>query len=155
MTVLIKDLVDCQAQQLEAGRSMISIGKLPDLFSDRLTVEMVFGNLLENAVKFLDPDRPGRIEISGASLEDRNVYEVRDNGRGIAAADCERVFELFRRAGEQEVTGEGVGLAYVRNAVYRLGGSVTLSSVMGEGTRFCVDLPARLSPLQSPGAVAA
>lgn len=155
MAALINDLADCQAQQLESGGALISIGDLPDLVSDRMAVELVFGNLLENAVKYLDPARAGRIEISGAEHGDRNIYEVRDNGRGIAAADSERVFELFRRAGDQEVTGEGVGLAYVRNAIYRLDGRLTLSSVVGEGTRFCIDLPARLDAPGAPDVIAA
>jgi signal transduction histidine kinase len=120
-----------------------------------VAVEMIFGNLLENAVKYLDPDRPGRIEVVGEARGDRNVYEIRDNGCGIATADQERVFELFRRAGNQEADGEGVGLAYVRNGVYRLGGALTLVSVVDEGTCFTIDLPALLATSEPVDAIAA
>jgi signal transduction histidine kinase len=152
MGVMIADLVTCQAQQIEAHGCVVSIGALPDLISDRMAVELVFGNLIENAVKYLDPARPGRIEILGTVQGDRNIYQVSDNGRGIAANDHERVFELFRRAGEQTTTGEGVGLAYVRNAIYRLDGAITLTSVAGAGTQFTIDLPARPAPPEASAA---
>ncbi len=144
MNALISDLVDCQAQQIEATGTVVSIGVLPDLVSDRLALELIFGNLVENAVKYLDPERPGRIEILGSVQGDRNTYEISDNGRGIAAADSERVFELFRRAGHPTVPGEGLGLAFVRNAIYRLDGTITLESIAGTGTKFTISLPARL-----------
>jgi len=144
MNALVRDLVDCQAQQIEAANTVVSIGTLPDLFSDRLALELIFGNLIENAVKYLDPARPGRIEILGSVKGDRNLYEIIDNGRGISTADAERVFELFRRAGEPTVPGEGLGLAFVRNAIYRIDGAVTLDSEVGTGTKFTINLPARL-----------
>ena len=52
------------------------------------------------------------------------------------------MFELFRRSGEQNTQGEGIGLAYVRNLARRLGGNVTMRSVLGEGSTFSISLPA-------------
>jgi signal transduction histidine kinase len=69
------------------------------------------------------------------------VFEIEDNGRGIAPGDRERVFELFRRAGGQDVPGEGIGLAYVRQLVHRLGGTITLDSALAKGTIFRLSLP--------------
>ena len=69
-------------------------------------------------------------------------YDVVDNGRGIDAKDFERVFELFRRSGEQNTQGEGIGLAYVRNLARRLGGNVAVRSDFGKGSTFTVTLPA-------------
>jgi signal transduction histidine kinase len=67
--------------------------------------------------------------------------EVADNGRGIAAHDQERAFDLFRRVGEQDVPGEGMGLAYVRRAVRSLGGEISLRSELGGGTTLRIVLP--------------
>ena len=133
------------AQQLEARDATVAVeGELPAVISDRLAVEQIFGNLIENAVKYLSPARAGRIVVSG--IRDGRVvrYEIADNGRGIDAKDFERIFELFRRSGEQNTQGEGIGLAYVRNLARRLGGDVSVHSVFGEGSTFTVLLPARL-----------
>ncbi len=68
-------------------------------------------------------------------------FDIADNGRGIAARDHERVFELFRRAGDQTVPGEGIGLAHVRSLVRRIGGSIDCESALDEGTTFIIRLP--------------
>ena len=131
------------AQQLEAREATIEIdGELPPLVSDRLAVEQVFGNLIENAVKYLAPSRAGRIVVSGAKEGRELRYAIADNGRGIDEKDFERIFELFRRSGEQDTRGEGIGLAYVRNLARRLGGDVSVTSILGEGSTFIVVLPA-------------
>ena len=72
-------------------------------------------------------------------------YEVTDNGRGVAARDLERIFELFRRAGPQDTTGEGIGLAHVKALLRRLGGSIACRSTPGVGATFIVSLPAMLA----------
>ncbi len=59
------------------------IGDLPVLVSDRLAVEQIFGNLLDNAVKYLDDSRLGRIEIRAQALRPGHLFEIEDNGRGI------------------------------------------------------------------------
>ena len=78
-----------------------------------LPLEQVFGNLLDNAVKFRSRDRPLQIEVRRRVRRGRITIEVTDNGRGIAEQDLERVFELFRRSGVQDQPGEGIGLAHV------------------------------------------
>jgi len=117
---------------------------LPTLVSDRVAIEQVLSNLVENAIKYLSPDRPGRIVIRGRSERDRRTIEVADNGRGIAEADHARIFDLFRRSGAQDQPGEGIGLAHVRALVYRLGGTIDVTSTLGVGTIFTVSLPAQL-----------
>jgi signal transduction histidine kinase len=128
--------------QLERAGAKIAIeSKMPTIFSDRLALEQVFGNLVDNAVKYLDPGRPGAIEVRTSSNAAFVTVDVIDNGRGIAASDHERIFELFRRSGTQNVPGEGIGLAHVRALVRRLGGDITVASEMGRGTQFHVKLP--------------
>jgi signal transduction histidine kinase len=149
MTALLTGLSATVQHQLAEASGEVRIEQpLPSLISDRLALEQVFGNLLDNAVKYLDPDRPGRIVVRGRSEGARAVYEVEDNGRGIAARDHERIFELFRRSGAQDRPGEGIGLAHVRALVRRLGGSITLSSEPGRGSVFRINLPKRVSALQ-------
>jgi signal transduction histidine kinase len=127
--------------RLDEKNAQIIIQPLPNLTADRLAVEQIFGNLLDNATKYLVPERPGVITVRGTTKVPFAVFEVEDNGRGIAPGDHERVFELFRRAGQQDVQGEGIGLAYVRQLVYRLRGTITLDSTFGQGTIFRLSLP--------------
>lgn len=112
---------------------------------DRLALEQIFGNLVDNALKYCAKDRPPVVTIRQASNGWGMVdLEVEDNGRGIGREDQERVFDLFRRAGPQDQQGEGIGLAHVRTLVRRLGGEITMTSELGRGTTFRVALPTKL-----------
>jgi PAS domain S-box-containing protein len=133
------------AHQLQERGAELLIESVPDLTSDRLAIEQVFGNLIENAVKYLDPSRAGRIEVRGRELGYDVEYEIQDNGRGIDPKDFERIFDLFRRSGVQDQQGEGIGLAHVRALVRRLGGTITVSSRLHEGSTFRVVLPKYIS----------
>jgi signal transduction histidine kinase len=150
MEAVIGGLAASLRHQLDAAGAEIRIeGSLPELVVDRMAVEQIFGNLLDNAVKYLDPARPGRIILRGHGAGRLAVFEVEDNGRGIHPRDHARVFELFRRAGAQDRPGEGIGLAHVRALARRLGGNVELESVPGHGSRFRVTLP-RVPPAMPP-----
>jgi len=126
----------------ELGAEIAIEGKLPPIVSDRLAMEQVLSNLIENAVKYLKPGRPGRVIVRGARRHGRLIYEISDNGRGIDPRDHQRVFDLFRRSGEQDQPGEGIGLAHVRALVYRLGGIIELESALDQGATFRLVLPA-------------
>jgi len=145
MTQMLEAQRRSVAHQLSERGAELLLEPVPDLVSDRLAMEQIFGNLIDNAVKYLDPSRPGRIQIRGQDLGDRVVYEVQDNGRGIDPKDFERIFDLFRRSGVQDQQGEGIGLAHVRALVRRLGGTISVSSRRGEGSTFTVVLPSYLS----------
>jgi len=121
-----------------------------DIVTDRLAIEQVIGNLLDNAVKFRASGRPLRIEIRTDWAMQKICIEITDNGRGIAERDLERVFELFRRAGQLDRPGEGIGLAHVRTLVRSLGGDVTVRSVLDEGTTFQIMLPSSLELTGNP-----
>ena len=147
--ISMRQLLNAQRQsmahQLQERNVELVIEAMPDLVSDRLAVEQVFGNLIDNAVKYLSPERTGRIMIRGQEIGGGVRYEVEDNGRGIDPKDFERIFDLFRRSGIQDQQGEGIGLAHVRALVRRLGGTISVSSQLGEGSTFTVILPKYIS----------
>ena len=137
-------------QVVEAGGDVVIESHVPPVVSDRLALEQIFGNLLDNAVKYRAPDRPLRIRIRAKEqLGQRIVVEVEDNGRGIAEQDHERVFDLFRRSGAQDKPGEGIGLAHVRTMVRNLGGDITLESELTRGTTMKLNLPRDLRRVAS------
>ena len=143
MTAVLQTLADALRHQTEAAGAQMTIpAGLPDIVADRLAVEQIFGNLLDNAIKYLDPSRPGRIAVSARSAGRRGIcFSVTDNGRGIAERDHGRVFELFRRSGVQDRPGDGIGLAHVKALVRSLGGRIEVRSLLGKGTTFDVTLP--------------
>jgi len=157
MDELIGNIAATVHHQLEEAGAEIRIeGRLPELVTDRIAAEQIFGNLIDNAVKYLDPDRPGRILVRGWTTSRHAIFEVEDNGRGIDPRDHTRIFELFRRSGVQDRPGEGIGLAHVRALARRLGGDVTVDSTPGRGSVFRVTLPlATRSPDASTIAVPA
>jgi signal transduction histidine kinase len=131
--------------QLDEANATLSVpDRAPVIVSDRLALEQVVNNVVDNAVKYLARDRPGRIAIVVSQSPGRIGIAVSDNGRGIAEQDLERIFELFRRAGAQDRPGEGIGLAHVRALARRLGGDISVRSELGRGSTFQIDLPARL-----------
>ncbi len=143
---LVEKILKTLAHQLEVREVEVVVGVLPPVSGDPMAMEQVFGNLLDNAVKYLDPTRPGRLEVFGEPDGNGIRFAIRDNGRGIAAEDLEKVFAIFRRSGKQDVKGDGMGLAYVRTLVRRLGGRIWCESRLGEGTCFYFTLPREAAP---------
>jgi PAS domain S-box-containing protein len=133
---LVQATLDSLAHQLEEHQVTVTMGPLPQVVADQTSMEQIVGNILGNAVKYLDPDRPGELKISAERNRDETLFHIRDNGRGIAEGDMDKVFAPFRRAGKQDVPGEGMGLPYVQTLVRRHGGRIWCESELGVGTTF-------------------
>src|SRR5207244_7183771 len=122
------------AHQAAEADAKIRIDPLPQITSDRLALEQIFSNLIDNALKYLRPGVPGDITIRGRTKLGFAIFEVADNGRGIDPRDHQRIFDLFRRAGPQDKPGQGIGLAHVRALARRLGGTMSLWSALDTGS---------------------
>ena len=138
---LIEGIVSTVAHQAAEAEAQIRIEPLPDIVSDRLAMEQIFSNLIDNALKYLKPGVPGDITVRGRTKLGFAIFEVADNGRGIDAKDHQRIFDLFRRAGTQDKPGQGIGLAHVRALVRRLGGTMSVASELHQGSTFTITLP--------------
>ncbi|PJI44744.1 MAG: histidine kinase [Rhizobium sp.] len=147
----LKNLVEATSASVHhqisesAGEVHLDI-RVSSINTDRFSLEQILGNLFDNAVKYKHPERPLNLTVR-AMPEGRNLVriEVEDNGRGIADEDHERIFELFRRSGQQDKSGEGIGLAHVRSLARNLGGEITVRSKLGSGSTFVLRLPSDLS----------
>ena len=116
------------------------------LTSRRLLLEMIFGNLLDNAVKY--GGKPPKVTVHAFSRgRDRVVVRIRDNGAGVAPENRRRIFQMFVRGSDElhrTKTGTGLGLYIVRTLVGLLKGRiVVLDAESGGGTVFEVTLPGR------------
>jgi PAS domain S-box-containing protein len=117
-------------------------GEWPTLPADATLVRQIFQNLILNAVKF-NESSPRRVELGCTRQEGQVcVVHVRDNGIGIDPRHHEQIFGVFQRLHDsEEYEGTGIGLAIVKKAVTKLGGSVRLESETGRGTTFFITLP--------------
>jgi len=138
---LIEGIVKTLAHQADEASAEIRVAPLPPVVSDRLALEQIFSNLIDNAIKYLRPGVPGEIAVRGRTKLGFAVFEISDNGRGIDPKDHQRIFDLFRRAGTQDKPGQGIGLAHVRALVRRLGGTMSVSSELNHGSTFTITLP--------------
>lgn len=133
---LVEEILRTLAHQQAANDATVTVDDLPAVTADRTALEQIFGNLLANALLYLSPERPGRIEVGGRREKVETKFWIRDNGRGIAPEDADKVFAPFRRAGKQDVPGEGMGLAYVHTMVRQHGGRIWFESEPNVGTTF-------------------
>jgi signal transduction histidine kinase len=138
---LMETIVKTMAHQAAEATAQIQIDTLPNIVSDRLALEQIFSNLVDNALKYLKPGVPGNISVRGRTKLGFAIFEVSDNGRGIDQKDHQRIFDLFRRAGTQDKPGQGIGLAHVRALVRRLGGTMSVASELHQGSTFTITLP--------------
>lgn len=137
----VETIVSSVAHQAAEAQAEIHIEPLPNIVSDRLALEQIFSNLIDNAIKYLKNGVPGEIRIRGRTKLGYAIFEISDNGRGIDPKDHQRIFDLFRRAGTQDKPGQGIGLAHVRALVRRLGGTMSVSSELNAGSTFTITLP--------------
>jgi signal transduction histidine kinase len=125
-------------------------GTWPTLEVEPVLLRQILQNLISNAAKFNCAPRK-RVELGWRLIgaQDCELY-VRDNGLGIDPRYTEQIFQVFQRLHtRQEYEGTGIGLAIVKKAVSRMGGTVHVTSTPGEGSTFFVTLP------RPPGAEAA
>ena len=150
MNALMDECIAQLQHRLDSAGAQTRVDSdLPAIVSDRSSLQQIFSNLLDNAVKYLDPQRPGQIRIRGRAGRGLATFEIIDNGRGVAQSDHERIFDLFRRAGTQDQPGEGIGLAHVRTLVRRLGGDIAVVSDGKSGSTFRVTIPEDLRRITS------
>ncbi len=147
---VIGRVLDAMKDTSAKSEADVTVGDLPPVWGDPTQLEQVFANLISNALNYLDPARPGHIEvgckeIEGVSDDCSNLssltYYVRDNGVGISEQALDKVFQVFQRLHPEKAAGEGLGLTVVQRIVERHGGRIWVESTEREGSTFFVRLP--------------
>lgn len=151
---IVARVVDAMYATIKERQVSMTIHPLQSAWADSTAVEQIFGNLIGNAVSYLDAQRVGSIEIGnvseGQNLSGFVTYYVKDNGLGIPAAYLPKMFTAFQRFHGSVAKGEGIGLALVRRAVERHGGRIWLESIEHAGTTIFLSLPAESAEGNSP-----
>jgi PAS domain S-box-containing protein len=142
MNAMLAHIAQTIEFQLQQAGATLRVGPLPDCRGDATQVNQVFSNLIDNAIKYRSPNRPGLIEVTGTVENGRCLYAVKDNGIGIAPEHQARVFEIFHRLNPAASDGEGLGLTIAQKILERQDGKIWVESKAGQGCVFFVSLPA-------------
>ncbi len=117
-------------------------GTIPNILADKFRLEVVFKNLLNNALKHTPAG--GQVSLSAREEDGRVVFEVLDTGEGIPKEYLPHIFEkFFRVPGYSHYGDSGLGLAIVKEIVEAHGSTVDVESNPGEGTRFTFAFPSQ------------
>jgi len=132
----------CQDRpDLRAPRADVHIeSPLPKVMGNNASLSQCLSNLLDNAVKFVAPGVKPKVRVYAETANGMVRLVVADNGIGIAPADQAKLFRMFHRLHGSEYAGTGIGLAIVRKAAERMGGSAGVDSSVGNGSRFWLQL---------------
>jgi PAS domain S-box-containing protein len=126
----------------------------PLVWAHEIQLQQIFSNLIDNAIKFSQPNNVSKIVIScEEEEEDFFTFSVADNGIGIESRYFDKIFGIFQRLHTyEEYEGTGIGLAIVKKAVEKHGGQIWVDSVFNEGTTISFTLPKKpqLEPVVQP-----
>lgn len=153
---LIRRVVDDLSHAFEVNENEFSLrlGQAPrTMTADPVRVTQILTNLLSNAAKFAPAERVC-LEVLTADAD--VVFSVRDTGIGIANDALDHIFDPFRRAAwttTREYDGTGLGLSIARSLAVLMGGTLDVSSTLGEGSTFTLRLPIRERAPGSPSSV--
>ena len=140
---LVNGVLAERQSELEANGSVVIV-ELDALTAraDRDGLALVMRNLIDNAIKFSRDSHPPQLEIRGSQEKNAILIEVRDNGIGFDMRFRERIFNIFQRLQRSEdYPGTGIGLAIVRKAMARMGGTISAESVPHQGSCFRLEFP--------------
>ncbi|GIJ46402.1 hypothetical protein Val02_32880 [Virgisporangium aliadipatigenens] len=132
---------DVEAAIRSAGAS-VTVGKLPTVLGDPTQLRILLQNVVSNALKFREPGRACRIDITADVTDESWILRVADNGIGIAPEDRGRVLEMFTRL-RPDIEGSGIGLSTVRRIVTAHHAELSIDETPGGGTTISVTLPRR------------
>lgn len=129
---------------LEQSDAVVTHDILPEVMADPIQLSQLLQNLIGNAIKFHDDNKP-LIHISAKRKEREWIFSVSDNGIGIPAEYTEKIFEMFQRLhNKKEYPGTGIGLATCKKIVERHGGHIWVESNSNRGSTFYFTIPDRL-----------
>lgn len=117
------------------------IQPLPGVWCNRKRLIQVFSNLIDNAVKFMSNHEEGKIVISGDTQESFIHYCVSDNGPGIDSEYHENIFNMFERLHGDSISGNGMGLYFIKKIIETYKGKIWVESQAAYGAAFHFTLP--------------
>ncbi|HPM29215.1 MAG TPA: HAMP domain-containing sensor histidine kinase [Chryseolinea sp.] len=148
--VNIKTLINDALENLQfypgAEKVSVELSIQEDLTikSDFIRMQILLGNLLSNAFKYVDPGKSNSfIKVTVKANTENIVISIGDNGIGIHSDYAEKIFDMFFQ-GYEKSDGSGLGLYIVKETLEKIKGTISVKSVLGEGSIFTVVIPKSL-----------
>ncbi len=141
---VVDEVVATFQHQIGEREIEIEIGALPTVRGDRLRLSQLFGNLIDNSIKYMKDSDDAHIVVECTDCDGKRVFRVRDNGIGIRREDHDKIFRIFARSGNQQAPGDGIGLSAVKKIVDQHHGAIWIDATLsdlGRGTTICFTLP--------------
>lgn len=156
LNALVAEVLDDLAEAIRTTAATVHVDDLPEISGDATQLRQLLQNLLSNALKFHQPGRPPRVEVTARLVGKQDLPRavpdqkserwlllgVKDDGIGFDEQYREKIFQAFQRLhGRDTYEGTGIGLAIVQKVAERHGGLVSAAGTPGAGAEFCVYLP--------------
>ena len=139
---VIKEVTLTYQIEIDQLKAEITTGPLVNFQGYPSFFSIIVQNLIGNALKYSDPDRPPKIHLTMEEIEGNYQFQITDNGIGIDSDYFDKIFQLFQRLHQRNsYNGTGIGLAIVKKITEILGGKIRVASEVGKGTVFTFTLP--------------
>jgi signal transduction histidine kinase len=142
LSKVIGEVLSDFESQIQRSAAIVDLYILPVITGDPLQLRQLMQNLIGNALKYHQPDKPPEVKIFAHQVGEKVQIHVVDKGIGFDQEDADRIFEPFQRlVGRSQYEGSGIGLAICRRIVERHGGEIAAISERAIGTSFIITLP--------------
>ena len=134
---IVSEYTQLRTKIIEDKKASITFHELPSIETYRAPITQIFHCLLDNALKYVDENKPPRIEINAIEKENVWQFTIKDNGIGIDPMYYHKIFIIFQRLqNRKEHDGTGIGLAIVKRSIEFLGGEIWVESEKDKGSNF-------------------
>ncbi len=137
---LVENISGMLSAKTEELNGTIIFKDLPEIYTSSSLMTVVFKNLIENGIKYNESEIP-KVHIKYEEGINNHFFYIRDNGIGIEKKYYDYIFQMFKRLKSGSNKGSGLGLGLVKKSIEKLDGTITLDSVLGEGSVFTIRLP--------------
>jgi len=142
MNRLVSQILEKQTLQIQQHSTEIRKEDLPACSADEKQLYTVLFHMIDNALKYLDLSRPGKIIITGEKQTGHCIYRIEDNGIGIHPENHDKIFGLYQRLKvKKDIPGDGLGLCLVKRILETLNGRIWIESQRGSGSAFLIQTP--------------
>lgn len=141
MNEIVNESIKNLRFSIEENDAEIKLDTLPEIIANRTQMIQLFQNLIANAIKFKNRNKP-KIYISNRIEEDKYIFIIEDNGIGIDTKYQDKIFKVFQRLHTiNEYDGTGIGLSITQKIIEQHNGEIWVQSEQGKGSKFFFSLP--------------